>query len=122
MIKFGKFNIQEITFNNRKNKIHYKQYKHGYSNTKEYITWTSIKQRCYNKNYICYKRYGGRGIKVCDRWLKSFENFLIDMGSHPGKGYSIDRIDNDDDYKPENCRWATPIEQIHNRSCSKKEE
>lgn len=84
--------------------------------TKIYRTWKSIKSRCYNPNTIRYKYYGGKGVRVCDRWLDSFELFKKDMGLPPTEVHSIDRIDSNGDYCPENCRWATPKQQRINNS------
>ena len=87
--------------------------KHGLSKTPAYRRWGSIKARCNNKNSNHYADYGGRGIKVCRRWLK-FDNFQDDMGERP-KGTSIDRINNNGNYEPSNCKWSTKKEQSNNR-------
>ena len=87
---------------------------HGMSKSPEFIAWRSMKNRCTNKQCKSFKNYGGRGIKVCDRWIESFQNFYDDMGQRPSKKHSIDRIDNDGDYTPENCRWTTDIKQNNN--------
>jgi len=78
-----------------------------------YNIWDKMKARCLNKNNPAYKYYGGRGIKICDRWLNSFENFLEDMGERPSRS-SVDRIDNNKGYFKENCRWATWHQQSRN--------
>lgn len=91
-----------------KNLIHGGRYK------KSYGSWRAMKRRCYETSNNVYQNYGGRGIKVCDRWLESFENFYTDMGDCP-EGYSLDRLDVNRDYTPENCRWATSTEQNCNR-------
>ena len=85
---------------------------HGMSNTKENKIWSSLKDRCLNKRNKRYSSYGGRGITLCEKWLK-FEGFFEDMGYKPDEK-SLDRIDNDKGYCKKNCRWATPIEQQNN--------
>lgn len=87
----------------------------GRGTTPEFRSWLAMRQRCYYEKSEKYLRYGGRGIKVCDRWRDSFENFLVDMGARP-EGMTLDRIDNDGDYEPGNCRWATPAQQMENRT------
>lgn len=85
---------------------------HGMHGTRTYRSWNMMKQRCTNPKAPNYQYYGGRGIKYCERWEK-FENFLADMGVRP-EGMSIERMDNDGDYEPGNCKWATQVEQVHN--------
>lgn len=88
---------------------------HRRTNTPEYHSWSGIKQRCLNPRSHAFENYGARGIKVCQQWIDSFEQFLADVGSRPGVGYSIDRIDNDGNYEPGNVRWATASEQSNNQ-------
>ena len=84
------------------------------STTTDYGRYKTMIDRCTNPKSAAYPSYGGRGVKVCDRWLESFENFLADVGRAP-KGMSLDRIDNNRGYEPGNVRWATAKQQARNR-------
>lgn len=94
---------------------------HGSSRNPTYSKYQAMKQRCLNPKHVGYPNYGGRGVKVCQRWLNSFENFLEDMGEAP-TGASIDRVNSDGDYEPSNCRWATRDEQANNTRANVKVE
>ena len=93
--------------------------RHGSTGTTEHRTWIDMRFRCLSPKAPQYNRYGGRGIGICKRWDR-FENFLEDMGKRPGKDYSLDRIDNNGDYEPANCRWADRYQQMHNTSITKR--
>lgn len=100
--------IQGLGYNSR----------HGFSGTPEYISYKSMRKRCNNPRSDSYSNYGGRGIKVCERW-SSFKNFIEDMGPKPHESSTIDRIDPDGDYTPDNCKWSTKHEQSYNRRIMK---
>lgn len=91
----------------------------GQSNSHERRAWRHLISRCRNTRDRMYPNYGGRGINVCQRWLNSFEAFLEDMGPRPSPGHSIDRIDNDGNYEPGNCRWTTRVEQARNKTSTR---
>lgn len=91
---------------------------HGMSGTLTHRSWCAMKTRCTNPNVPSYADYGGRGIKICEHWINSFENFFADMGERPGLNYSIDRINVNGNYEPSNCRWATTSEQMNNTTRS----
>lgn len=88
----------EVGFNNKQHPL--------------YTTWCGMKERCNREAHGAYKYYGGRGIRVCEKWSKSFQAFISDMGDKPTPAHTLDRVDNDGDYSPDNCQWVTMAEQI----------
>lgn len=84
--------------------------KHGMRRTKEYKAWSNMKSRCYRRHDKSFNDYGGRGVRVCDQWIESFQNFYADMGPMPRERMQVDRVDNSGNYEPGNCRWATARE------------
>jgi hypothetical protein len=88
--------------------------KHGDTGSSEHEAWKSMRKRCLNPNHKAYYNYGGRGITICDEW-KNYPQFLVDMGRKPSSHHSLDRINNNGNYEPNNCRWATRITQRNNQ-------
>lgn len=102
---------------------HARNYRHGYKTagrySTEYAIWNGMRARCHNPNNPNFQRYGARGITVCDAWRSDFLMFLNDMGRRPSARHTLDRVDNDGNYTPENCRWATLKDQCRNRRSSR---
>lgn len=96
-------------------RVQNKQWKHGGCSDSEYRIWWDMKKRCDSPGASSHRFYGGRGISVCDRWCGSYANFLADMGRRPSPKHTLDRINNDGNYEPGNCRWATWGEQARNK-------
>jgi hypothetical protein len=92
---------------------------HGKTRTPTYLAWNNMRRRCQDPENPNYRSYGARGISVCDRW-QIFENFLADMGERPARGLELDRIDNDGNYEPGNCRWATRMQQAENKTTNRR--
>ena len=88
--------------------------KHGMEGTRVYKIWQGMKSRCYNRNHVSFKHYGGRGIAICERWLNDFAIFYADVGEPPSDRHTLDRRDANGNYEPGNCRWATWLEQVNN--------
>jgi len=107
-------NTQSCGCSHRRTGENNPNYKHGKKHTSEYKIWKGIRKRCLNSKDAGFPNYGGRGITICDRWRNSAVNFMNDMGARPSPRHSIDRIDNDKGYFPDNCRWATALEQARN--------
>jgi hypothetical protein len=110
-VRYGKVNSCGCT---RKNGLLKRITRHNMSNSSEYSSWESMKSRCLNSNNMFYCNYGGRGIKVCERWM-DFKNFYEDMKNKPNSNYSLDRINVDGNYEPDNCRWVTKDIQDRNK-------